>query len=180
MRLRVQLISAGLLVAILSLSAMAQKPMPNFDFEKVVRSGRPVVANFWATYCKPCIQEMPDLARLQKRWGKRVLVLGVNVEQPRDEQVVKNFVQRSVMNYPVIFNSSAIFDKYGGQAIPLTLIFDGKGNVIARQVGARTDFAAWLTSHLTPLLDKGRRANQPEADARDRAQWRRRSRGREY
>lgn len=141
------------LLYLMSISALAQqKPMPDFDFEQVIRSKRPVVVNFWATYCKPCIQEFPDLTRLQEKYGKQILVLGVNVQNANDEGMVRNFVDRSEIEYPVVFNAPHIFRKYQGQTIPLTLIFDGKGNVVARQQGMRADFAGWLSQEVNKLL----------------------------
>jgi len=95
--------------------------------------GKTIFVNFWATWCRPCIQEMPSIAALQTQ------LAGKNIEFffASDEEVdrIKKFKESRKMdlNFVRIENSESL----GIQALPTTFIFDGEGNLIFSEVGFR-------------------------------------------
>lgn len=110
--------------------------------------GHPLVLNFWATWCPPCVEELPLLDRfydqnIAKGW--QVLGLAVDESEP-----VKRFLARSPVKFPVAmagFSGVALSRSLGNLAggLPFTLVFDAAGQVIHRKIGAVTedDLAGW-------------------------------------
>ena len=95
--------------------------------------GKVVLVNFWASWCTPCIEEMPSLQRLVERMrGRRFAVRGVNVD--KGELRTKTMVQQLGIGFPVLIDKeSAVFHRWGGTVLPTTYVLDGEGAV--RYVG---------------------------------------------
>ena len=95
--------------------------------------GKTIFVNFWATWCRPCIQEMPSIAALQTQ------LAGKNIEFffASDEEVdkIQKFMESRKMklNFVRVENPESL----GMQALPTTLIFDGEGNMVHSEVGFR-------------------------------------------
>lgn len=87
-----------------------------------LKGGKPVILNFWATWCGPCRLEMPALQELHRGGGARVLSIAVDDD---GAAVVQPFVQKQGLDYPVLIGDSATLQRYGGFALPYTLILDG-------------------------------------------------------
>jgi thiol-disulfide isomerase/thioredoxin len=98
--------------------------------------GKPVVVNFWATYCEPCKNEMPSLAELQKKYEPDGLqVLGIVMDDP-GEQTILNFAHKLGVNYPVLIGTNKVADTYGGvDGLPTTFYLDRSGKVVDRVLG---------------------------------------------
>ena len=105
--------------------------------------GRLVVLNFWATWCPPCRQEIPGLVALQRKYqDKGLVIIGVSLDQ-RGPGVVKPFIGRFGVNYPVVMGNEQIVSDYGGvEAIPTTFIIDRQGKVVTVHQGV-TDNATF-------------------------------------
>ena len=99
--------------------------------------GKVVVVDFWATWCGPCIQEIPGYIALQKKYGKDGLVIvGVSEDQKGPEQV-KKFAEKNGMNYVIAMDDGKISEAFGGlEAIPTTFLLDRAGNIRHSKVGA--------------------------------------------
>lgn len=99
--------------------------------------GKVVVVDFWATWCGPCIHEIPGYIELQKKYADRGLVIvGLSVDQQGADAVGK-FVSSRSMNYPVALATQEVIDAFGGiEAIPTTLLIDRDGKIRHRKVGA--------------------------------------------
>jgi thiol-disulfide isomerase/thioredoxin len=99
-------------------------------------SGKVVVVNFWATWCVPCIQEIPGFNRLHQRLGpKGVVVLGVSMDEEGAERV-RPFLQKHPMDYLVALGSEAVSKQYGlGDLLPVTIVFDRSGKQVKRFEG---------------------------------------------
>lgn len=72
---------------------------------EILPSDRPVVVNFWATWCKACRSEMPELQRTHASGG--FAVIGVNVDAPEDRHEVPGFLRELGISYPVVYASAA-------------------------------------------------------------------------
>jgi thiol-disulfide isomerase/thioredoxin len=99
--------------------------------------GKVVVLDFWATWCVPCIGEIPGYIELQKKYGPQGLVIvGVSVDQKKPEYV-KKFVETKKMNYTVAMADNTIVDAFGGfESIPTTFLINREGRIVNRKVGA--------------------------------------------
>jgi len=128
------------------------KPLPAPDFAlqdmdakqhslKAYR-GKVVLVNFWATWCPPCIREMPSLEKLyQKFRGQPFVLLAIN--QWEDEERVFEFMGQleTIPTFPILFDpQSKVSDAFGVQGLPSTYILDKQGRIVFRAKGGR-DFS---------------------------------------
>jgi len=117
--------------------------------------GRPLLANFWATWCPPCVAEMPMLSRFYANRGKQnwqCLGLAVSDSRARVEQ----FLARAPVVFPVALagdEGMEISQGLGNQSItmpggglPFTVLFDAKGHITHNKIGQleHSDLQAWL------------------------------------
>jgi thiol-disulfide isomerase/thioredoxin len=115
--------------------------------------GRVVLVNFWATWCAPCVREVPELVEAQRRWGDQGLqVVGIALDQG---EPVHAFAKRMAINYPVLIAGMAGFDLSQGfgndvLSIPFTVVLDRTGRIRHRHLGVVTP--AELAQWLPPLL----------------------------
>ncbi|HWU86848.1 MAG TPA: TlpA disulfide reductase family protein [Kofleriaceae bacterium] len=117
-------------------------------------AGKVVVVNFWATWCGPCLKEIPDLSRVyQKYKDQGVILLGVMVDDP-DNQALLNFQSDHMMEYPVIRLNSDIQMSYGARYptnLPTTFIYDRRGQQVGSEhLGAMSGLQ--LAKILDPLV----------------------------
>ncbi len=96
--------------------------------------GRWVLVNFWATWCPPCLKEIPDLIALYQD-RKDIMIIGVAMDFG-DQQVVLDFVKSMSINYPTVLGSREIASQLDEVSIlPSTYFYDPEGKPAARQVG---------------------------------------------
>ena len=94
--------------------------------------GKVLFINFWATWCKPCILEMPSIANAQKRLHDEVIFILASAEN-REE--TEGF--RSQSRYPFIYTRIENMESLAVQALPTTFIFSSKGKLVFSESGAR-------------------------------------------
>ncbi len=97
--------------------------------------GKLLVLNFWATWCPPCIQEIPSLNQFQRRFKDAgVVVLGVSID--KDEKVYKSFLSKAQVAFLTSRDPEAkINAEYGTAKVPETYIIDTKGKVVQKLIG---------------------------------------------
>jgi thiol-disulfide isomerase/thioredoxin len=98
--------------------------------------GKVLLINFWATWCAPCLAEMPDLIKLQKEYGSRGLqIIGVTYP-PESRARVLRLARRLKINYTILFGTDKTAADYDvGDVLPTTIVVDREGNVRARILG---------------------------------------------
>ena len=115
--------------------------------------GKPVVINFWATWCPPCKQELPDFDKLCKEYGDRVVFMMVNLTDGYRDTVdgTKRFVSGKGYTFPVYFDTKDnAASAYNVSSIPQTTFIDAKGNIYTTRIGAKDE--ATLRIYLNALL----------------------------
>jgi thiol-disulfide isomerase/thioredoxin len=97
--------------------------------------GKVVLLNFWATWCGPCLDEIPIFTRWQQQYGTgRLRILGVSMDD--DAKPVQRFLQKTPLNYPIVIGDTVLAKQYGGVlGLPLTYLIDARGRIVARYSG---------------------------------------------
>ena len=114
--------------------------------------GRPVLINFWATWCPACRSELPALQAAYQRYGGQVAFLGVDVKEP--EGTVAAFAQQSGLTFPILLDGDGAVGSqlYQVRGIPTSLFIAPDGVVSVRQVGPLAE--ADIDRYLAPLLEE--------------------------
>jgi thiol-disulfide isomerase/thioredoxin len=115
--------------------------LPGLDGKPVSLSdyrGKWVVVNYWATWCPPCLEEIPELVDLYEGNRDRLVVLGVNYEEV-NEDYLREFVESHMMSYPVMRMDPLPVTPLGPVVgLPTTYIISPEGERLARQEGSVT------------------------------------------
>ena len=101
--------------------------------------GKWVVVNFWATWCAPCLAEIPDLQAFHDKYqGKGAVVVGVNMESIELDKL-RDFVKERSIGYPVWHMEPEVETALGKVfGLPTTFLVNPQGTVVAREIGAVT------------------------------------------
>lgn len=112
--------------------------------------GKVVLINVWATWCAPCVYEIPELVKLRETYkDKGFEILGVVVNSPENQ--VKNMVKKYEMAYPILWGTETALAKLGHiSAIPRTFIVNTRGQIVEDVTGRHTyaDFENLIKKHL--------------------------------
>ncbi|MEQ8581071.1 MAG: TlpA disulfide reductase family protein [Marinoscillum sp.] len=95
--------------------------------------GQTVFLNFWATWCPPCIAEMPDIEDLYQKMGKDVTFVMISLDEDRDK--ARRFVERKGFELPVYFLESPLPAPYNPSSIPTTYVISPEGQVVLTRHG---------------------------------------------
>lgn len=101
--------------------------------------GKPVILNFWASWCGPCKSEMPAFEDAYNQYGEEIHFLMVNLTDGTREtpDVAKAFVEEQGYTFPIFYDSDIDAARvYGVMSIPVTYIIDAEGNIVAHARGA--------------------------------------------
>ncbi len=112
--------------------------------------GKPVLINFWATWCESCKEEMPALEDLSKRTGGRYAVLGVSMDT--DAAVVRAFAKTHGLTFPLMLTDRKTTASFAVRGLPATFLIDSEGRIARRWVGP-LDFKA-VENDILPLLNR--------------------------
>ncbi len=132
-------------------------PAPDFTVQDQDRKislhdlkGKPIVLNFWASWCPPCVHEMPSLTQLQRQMGRNITVLAVSVDE--DEDAYHKFLRNHGVDLLTVRDPEKRSPNlYGTVMFPETYIIDASGRVRRKIVGEENftgpDFVNYL-NHL--------------------------------
>jgi peroxiredoxin len=126
--------------------AKGLKTAPDFNLKNLAGGmvklsdyrGKVVILDFWATWCPPCIKEIPDFVELQKEYGdKGLIILGISLDQ-NPKQALPAFIKKYKVNYPILLTDGKVDKAFGGvTGIPTTFVIDQKGEIYKQYVGFR-------------------------------------------
>lgn len=107
--------------------------------------GKTIFLNIWATWCPPCIAEMPDIQDLYNNFGNQAAFLLVTDEDP---DKVKAFMQRRGFDMPVYIHRGMLPEIFATNSIPITFVISPKGTVVIRKTGA----AKWNSNSMQSTM----------------------------
>ena len=138
----------ALLVCLWAAAATANTPGDDFtlpDMEGQSHSlsdyrGKWVLVNYWATWCPPCLEELPELEVFHSGTGGKAVVLGVNMESIGDKQL-RDFVEQQFLSFPILLaTENPRRDQLIGpvEGLPTSYLVTPEGKIVARQTGQIT------------------------------------------
>jgi cytochrome c biogenesis protein CcmG, thiol:disulfide interchange protein DsbE len=126
-------------------AALTSKPAPEFTLEAIDGTqvslsqyrGQVVLVNFWATWCPPCVREMPSLVRIYEQYkGQGFVILGINTTYQDDRVKAAQFAQDNGMRFPVLLNiDPEVTAGYGSRLMPTSYLIDRNGKIVYTRVG---------------------------------------------
>lgn len=137
---------------------MQNQKAPDFTLEnmqgkKVSLSdlkGKIVIVNFWATWCPPCIEEMPSMEKLyQKFKGEDFELLAVNAED-NGKELVEGFLKKNNFSFPILLDEDAkVQQLFNIFRLPETVIINRNGEIVTKVLGGRD----WMDKEIVRVLD---------------------------
>lgn len=135
-------LSAALLVASLITLGACSKPDATDAYDHPIHlkdmSGKWIILNYWADWCKPCHQEIPSLNRLAADYPDKVVVLGINFDQLPNDQL-RDFIKKNDIHYTILTeNLGKRFGIRNVSTLPATFVISPKGVIVKELYGEQT------------------------------------------
>ena len=133
---------------------IALKDLSGKTIDLASLAGKVVILDFWATWCAPCREEMPELQKFYKKYhGKGLEIVGISVDKAPDG--IKDFVSKLKVTFPIVHDQGhKVADKYSPPRMPSSYIVDRKGVVRYVHGGYRAGDAAKFEKEIQELLAK--------------------------
>lgn len=133
-------------LAAMALQAFAQ-PLPKLDLQDMQGGhhkledykGKVIVLNFWATYCVPCVAELPLLNEMQKRYKDKIIVLAASLDDELDRDKLQPFLHKHNADDLTLFIGASFetLEDFGlAQILPGTIFIDAEGKIVGKVEGA--------------------------------------------
>ncbi len=99
--------------------------------------GKLILVNFFASWCPPCVKEVPDFVKITKEYSAdEILIIGLSVDV--DKESLQRFIKEQNVNYPVYYASKELAASYKVMAIPRNIIYDKKLKQVYNEIGIIT------------------------------------------
>jgi thiol-disulfide isomerase/thioredoxin len=130
---------------------LAGKPASLDDFR-----GKPAIVNLWATWCQPCLKEMPSLERLQQRFAAKLTVAAIS-EDRGGTQTVTPFIAKLKLGDLELYldPQSDVAHAFKVPGLPTSIVIDAAGQVVGKVEGAAEWDSPEMVGIITPLLARG-------------------------
>lgn len=157
-----------LLVVLLGVNSIVRAETPDFKLKDIHGQehnlsdyrGKWVIVNYWATWCPPCLEEIPELDALHDaRKDVDAVVLGVNMENISPEEL-RAFAEEQFIDYPILVDKPRRSTELGAiPGMPTTYVITPEGEIVARQVGGvtRKMIDDFLDKEIKKRADQARR-----------------------
>jgi len=145
-------------------AAPALEPVPAPRFETRDVTGKPVslaalleqgpvVLDFWATWCKPCVQSLPELEAIHQKFAPRgATVIGISVDSPRNFARVRPFAQKLGLTFPVVLDQDERLQQlFQVRGMPTTIVIAPDGRIVRARQGYLPGDAAAIEAALDTL-----------------------------
>ena len=129
----------------------------NFDWNLVDSSGKTVnfkemegdiiLVNFWATWCPPCVAEMPSLNELYKDYGDKITFVFLANDKIKS---VNSYLKKNEYNLPVYYSKDNEPEELRSPSIPTTYLIDDQGNIVMKEVGSYN----WNSTNVRNQIDE--------------------------
>ena len=134
-----------------------QIQLPSFDYRVTDLEGNPTVIgvgkdkvvfiSYWATWCPPCIAEMPSIQKLNENYGQQIAMVLITKENPK---TVADFLKKQNLNLPVYNPAMKTPEGLDDGRLPTSYLIDGEGNILIKETGA----SDWNSKKVRQLLDQ--------------------------
>jgi len=127
----------------------------------------PVLLDFWATWCRPCLRAIPELEKLHETFGARGLsVIGISADGPRNYPKVRPFARRLGVTYPIALDEDgSLQQRYQARALPTTILIAPDGRIVDVHQGYRPGEIEALGEKIEGLLEDAAEGGTDGGDA---------------
>ena len=116
----------------------------------------PVLLDFWALWCVPCLKEMPELKKIARKYQESGLtIVAVNQDSPSDQSKVKPFVKQKRFNFVVVLDEDKdLWDQFHVNALPTSILIDQTGHIVYTHTGYKPGDETKIIEALEKLFSR--------------------------
>lgn len=151
-----------LLMLIFCSNLFAIKRLPNFSLEDIdgnkVKSSEllgkgPIILDFWATFCGPCMKELPELNNLQMKYDTLITIVCISVDKPKSLSSAKAIIKSKKYSFITLFDTNKeVQNLFNVKSIPRIFVFDKHGNMVYDHTGYKKGDEENLENELIKML----------------------------